>query len=1387
MNPLGARDSPHPEIVELLTEETSRDTRPSTTEHRNPALGVPRFMRETAATMNRSRMDESHENSAPEQPSRATAPTSQTKETLERRASGLPRAHGKNNLFDRDVRIPGRYPSLGHTDSVQQPLDISDDSDDELPTTITTRKKGVAFIDHRADLSSPLGIRYPLMSEQRRYSRQSQAEVDTDYFSEAWLSPGPAASLEPLVEHAYERAQFERQPSTSYVIPREDNVTTFDLWENDAQGNPQRKDSLHTTPIGHTNNDQSKALNRLYDQIRDMWRDLGNERKHSDQLGEQLLARDKVIENLHSKDQETQDILEGYKGDVADTQAVLKNCQDQLQSSVATVARLTEELRDARGSAHEDYQQAQNQAENLAARKSAYKDKYRQEHDAHRATLENMKKLQAKLKQATAKVSRSARRGHTGPSPPDSSDSEGDDANSPLPALSRQGQRGTQSTKNRYSDDEEYDHRRHPRPKKPEPEAFSGNGTTSADYLKWKMDVTDWFADYPYEFASETKKLSYIRQKTKDKAFGCLQHGYLEPGAEFAHSNEAWSILDSVYKSLNTSIEAQSWYESLNSTMKPTESMGEYIARFNVGTSALRWPDTLKIQFMRNRLPVWWRDMTAMKVLESSLTYLDFCQTLRLLEQSNPQRATTTGNRRGNQSLEGGGGGGAGGNKSTPSNGPRNGGSSSGSGPRGRSDIQVKVLRHLNRCFNCLKKNHTFKATGGYCSKEPVASFDSYPEVQDALEKAIANNGVPVGEPARPKVKGAAASGPPRHEKPPPVQPPAHPLIPPAPSVEDSEEEEELHPNRFVDDSLTLALSPTVEVSSDDESDPDPTLQAIANRVKALKQQSQTGSRITVSAIAAAAIRGDKYQPLVGQQLVFKGIISSHRSSPQHVEIMGDTGCASLFIDSSHARAHKYDLISLSQPATLELADGSLVAGVTHMARVTVTFGTHTEDVLAYVTKLSGVQMILGTPWFQTHEPRVNWKDMSLSFDSEHCLINCIHDHRPCHTQSSRHHKQPLPQVPDPCRKVARHPKAPPPIDVAFISSRVAAAAVCHDQDICITSYDEIGRIAELSDKEWEDTQHLRAAGAKVLPEDYENYAAVRLAGVCLGDNPCDLGSVLTLMQESGEGASLSTSTMLVGLARFSLKGTHDPYDDIEGADDRPLDDVLLELCLSDPRLRDVKTALASNDRRIPHYLIAEGIRMELADLEASNDGKLFIGNGRLVVPFSEKLRTRIIAHIHNSLPGGHGGRTTTYQQVSQWYYWQGMTNTIARFTNNCLTCDAAPPEVHLGNDGVTEYVVSQVLDSRIRRNLVDPHTGERGLLQYKVEWVGDDQSEPWQPYHNLRSCKESVQDFHSRNPGRPGPHATFHDYDDDGQLAIALLQLLDSKYSNKFAPQSEL
>ncbi|KAI1555918.1 hypothetical protein PtrEW7m1_012252 [Pyrenophora tritici-repentis] len=143
----------------------------------------------------------------------------------------------------------------------------------------------------------------------------------------------------------------------------------------------------------------------------------------------------------------------------------------------------------------------------------------------------------------------------------------------------------------------------------------------------------------------------------------------------------------------------------------------------------------------------------------------------------------------------------------------------------------------------------------------------------------------------------------------------------------------------------------------------------------------------------------------------------------------------------------------------------------------------------------------------------------------------------------------------------------------------------------------------------------------------------------------------------------------MVRLARLTLQGQHDPYDDLVAADEMTTQEIVDALYPTDARLTAIRDALNNGHRRIPHHLIAEGVRLELGDLETNAERKLFMRYNRLLVPFSEKLRTRIIKDIHDSLPGGHGDRTTTYQQVSQWYYWQGMTDTIARFTNNCTTC----------------------------------------------------------------------------------------------------------------------
>ncbi|KAF1828662.1 hypothetical protein BDW02DRAFT_511801, partial [Decorospora gaudefroyi] len=64
---------------------------------------------------------------------------------------------------------------------------------------------------------------------------------------------------------------------------------------------------------------------------------------------------------------------------------------------------------------------------------------------------------------------------------------------------------------------------------------------------------------------------------------------------------------------------------------------------------------------------------------------------------------------------------------------------------------------------------------------------------------------------------------------------------------------------------------------------------------------------------------------------------------------------------------------------------------------------------------------------------------------------------------------------------------------------------------------------------------------------------------------------------------------------------------------------------------------------RILYYLIIEGVRLELRDLEASNNRKLFIHNNYLITLFSKKLRTYIIKDIYNSLSREYRGYTITY------------------------------------------------------------------------------------------------------------------------------------------------
>jgi hypothetical protein len=71
------------------------------------------------------------------------------------------------------------------------------------------------------------------------------------------------------------------------------------------------------------------------------------------------------------------------------------------------------------------------------------------------------------------------------------------------------------------------------------------------------------------------------------------------------------------------------------------------------------------------------------------------------------------------------------------------------------------------------------------------------------------------------------------------------------------------------------------------------------------------------------------------------------------------------------------------------------------------------------------------------------------------------------------------------------------------------------------------------------------------------------------------------------------------------------------------------------------------------------------------------------------------------------------------------------------------PPPPPIDVEGEPEYNVEEIRDTRRRR----------GKLQYLVHWEGyQREDDTWEPIENLKNTQKLVQEFHDKNPDRPGP-----------------------------------
>ena len=69
-----------------------------------------------------------------------------------------------------------------------------------------------------------------------------------------------------------------------------------------------------------------------------------------------------------------------------------------------------------------------------------------------------------------------------------------------------------------------------------------------------------------------------------------------------------------------------------------------------------------------------------------------------------------------------------------------------------------------------------------------------------------------------------------------------------------------------------------------------------------------------------------------------------------------------------------------------------------------------------------------------------------------------------------------------------------------------------------------------------------------------------------------------------------------------------------------------------------------------------------------------------------------------------------------------------------------APPPAPVLVEGVKEYIVAEILNSRLRY----------GRVEYLVKWKGfDDGANSWEPHYNVHS-RTLVKRFHDRHPAAP-------------------------------------
>ena len=97
---------------------------------------------------------------------------------------------------------------------------------------------------------------------------------------------------------------------------------------------------------------------------------------------------------------------------------------------------------------------------------------------------------------------------------------------------------------------------------------------------------------------------------------------------------------------------------------------------------------------------------------------------------------------------------------------------------------------------------------------------------------------------------------------------------------------------------------------------------------------------------------------------------------------MLDSGASTIFINSAFVKRHNVITCQLDSPIPLRNADGTqnTIGHISQEARLQMSVGTHTEDIIASVADIGEDDVILGIDWLRHHNPEIDWTSGTVHF-----------------------------------------------------------------------------------------------------------------------------------------------------------------------------------------------------------------------------------------------------------------------------------------------------------------------------------------------------------------------------------------------------------------------